>query len=81
MNKETYKNRYGDVFTFTPNEDGNILWEGDFQYCRFGWPNVYGDAYREYLNDNEGNEVLSLEEFMEDYDAYKAKKAPFKVYR
>lgn len=66
MNKETYKNRYGDVFTFTPNEDGNILWEGDFQYCRFGWPNVYGDAYREYLNDNEGNEVLSLEEFKEE---------------
>ena len=37
MNKETYKNRYGDVFTFTPDEDGNILWEGDFQYCRFGF--------------------------------------------
>lgn len=32
-----YKNRYGDVFTFTPDEDGNLLWEGDFQYCRFGF--------------------------------------------
>lgn len=32
-------NRYGDVFTFTKQEDGNILWEGDFEYCRYGWPN------------------------------------------
>ena len=37
MNKETYKNRYGDVFTFTPDEDGNILWEGEFKRCRTGF--------------------------------------------
>jgi len=34
-----YINRYGDVFTFTKQEDGNVLWEGNFKYCRFGMPN------------------------------------------
>jgi hypothetical protein len=62
----TMNNRYGDQYTFTTMEDGNIQWKGEFKYCRFGWPNVYGDAYREYLNDNEGKEVLSLEEFKEE---------------
>ena len=35
ITKETYTNRYGDNFVFTLLEDGNILWEGDFEYCRF----------------------------------------------
>ena len=26
-----YENRYGDVYTFTKQENGNVLWEGDFQ--------------------------------------------------
>lgn len=55
-----YKNRYGDIFTFTELENGNILWGGNFEHCRFGWPNNYSDAYKEYLND--GGE-LPLEEF------------------
>lgn len=37
MNAQTYKNRYGDVFTFTPDNDGNLLWEGDFKYHRVGF--------------------------------------------
>ena len=49
--KVEYKNRYGDVFTFTKQEDGNILWEGEFKHCRFGWPNVYKDAYQQYRKD------------------------------
>jgi len=32
----TYTNRYGDVFTFTKQEDGNVLWEGPFEYIRVG---------------------------------------------
>jgi len=32
-----YENRYGDVYTFTKLEDGNILWEGDFDHSRFGY--------------------------------------------
>ena len=31
-----YANRYGDVFTFTKQEDGNVLWEGPFEYIRVG---------------------------------------------
>lgn len=31
-----YKNRYGDVYTFTPQDNGNILWEGNFQFGRVG---------------------------------------------
>lgn len=74
---EKYKNRYGDIFTFTELENGNILWEGDFEHCRFGWPNDYSEAYDEYLRDNllEQNDDLSLEDFKEEvhhfiYDEY-----------
>lgn len=31
-----YRNRYGDVYTFTKQEDGNVLWEGDFEFMRSG---------------------------------------------
>jgi len=35
---ETYTNRYKDTFTFTYEEEKNrILWEGDFEHCRYGW--------------------------------------------
>jgi hypothetical protein len=37
MNAQPYTNRYGDVFTFTPDTDGNLLWEGNFEYCRCGF--------------------------------------------
>ena len=38
--KVKYENRYGNVFTFTKQEDGNVLWEGEggFEFHRFGWP-------------------------------------------
>tara|TARA_B100000497_G_C7321038_1_gene214232 strand:+ start:69 stop:374 length:306 start_codon:yes stop_codon:yes gene_type:complete len=31
-----YRNRYGVIYTFTKQEDGNVLWEGDFEYMRCG---------------------------------------------
>lgn len=34
--EETYTNRYGDEFTFTLLEDKDILWQGNFKYCRAG---------------------------------------------
>jgi len=34
MSKEIYTNRYGNEFTFTEDPDGNVLWEGDFEYIR-----------------------------------------------
>ena len=44
-------NRYGDKFTFTPQEDGTILWEGNFEYSRIGYPNDYTKAFFEYTRD------------------------------
>ena len=34
MNK--YTNRYGDIYTFTKQEDGNVLMEGKFEWMRSG---------------------------------------------
>ena len=31
-----YTNRYGEVYTFTKQEDGSVLWEGPFSTIRFG---------------------------------------------
>ena len=59
--KNTYKNRYGDEFTFTRDENHDILWEGEFEYCRFGMPNDYTRAYEAYCNDVET--PIPLEEF------------------
>ena len=56
-------NRYGDKFTFTPQEDGTILWEGNFEYIRVGFPNDYTDAYQAYTT-NDG--VMELNEFKEE---------------
>ena len=62
MKAQTYKNRYGDVFTFTRDENHDILWEGNFDYCRIGMPNDYTKAYNAYINDVENPMVF--EEFM-----------------
>ena len=60
-----YKNRYGDVYTFTKQEDGSVLWEGDFKHCRFGWPNVYKKAYQQYCKDvgSKGEHPMHIEDF------------------
>ena len=47
----TYKNRYGDKFTFTKDDNHDILWEGNFEYCRFGMPNDYTKAYNAFVAD------------------------------
>lgn len=31
-----YTNRYGDIYTFTKQDDGNVLWEGSFEHMRAG---------------------------------------------
>jgi hypothetical protein len=62
-----YENRYGDVYTFTKQEDGSVLWEGNFEHCRFGWPNVYKDAYQQYCKDvgSQGGHPMHIESFKE----------------
>ncbi len=72
-----YKNRYGDVYTFTKDENHDILWEGEFKYCRFGVPNDYTRAYTAYLEDRkdvDDDKILSLEEFKVDVHVYQGDK-------
>ena len=62
-----YTNRYGDVYTFTKQEDGDVLWEGNFEHCRFGFPNVYKRAYQQYCKDvgSSGGHPMHIEDFKE----------------
>lgn len=71
----TYTNRYKSTSTFTLQEDGNILWETNFMWCRFGMPNDYLNAYDVYCKDHiQGfylGERLSIDEFkikVHEYD-------------
>ena len=70
--KTTYKNRYGDIFTFELQEDGNILWKGNFKYCRFGMPNDYTRAYNQYVHDyKHSKNLMSFNQFktaVHEYD-------------
>ena len=62
-----YKNRYGDVFTFTRQEDDSVLWEGTFTYCRIGSSNDYKLAYQNYCKDSSsmGIPPMHIEDFKE----------------
>jgi hypothetical protein len=69
--KTTYKNRYGDIFTFTLQEEGNVLWDGNFKYCRFGMPNDYTKAYNQYVNDNKHvQSLMSFNQFKDVVHEY-----------
>ena len=66
--KVEYINRYNDTFTFTLQEDGNILWEGEFEYCRFAWPNVYKDAYQAYRKDGGQMHIDEFKKAVHEYN-------------
>lgn len=68
-------NRYGDEFTFTLLEDGNIQWSGKFEYCRFGWPNDYTQSLFEYLRDT--GKSITLEEYKELVHKYDDEKREY----
>jgi hypothetical protein len=82
-----YTNRYGDVYTFTKQENGDILWEGTFEHCRFAWPNVYKEAYQQYRKDCSDLQIsyMHIDEFKEavhEYDDEKSEYTPLaKQYR
>ena len=75
MKTHKITNRYGDEFTLTLQEDGTILWEGNFEYCRFGFPNDYTKAFFEYTRDTGGG--ISLEQFRELVHAYDDEKKSY----
>jgi hypothetical protein len=74
----TYKNRYGGEYTFTLQEDGNILWEGPFEYSRIGYPNDYSVAYKKWHNDFPKTEMLSLGDFSQVVHQYDEEKQQYK---
>jgi hypothetical protein len=68
---EEIQNRYGDKFKFTLLEDGNIQWEGNFKYCRYGYPNIYIEAYKKYLEDEPHHDhLLILSDFKKAVHGY-----------
>jgi hypothetical protein len=71
-----YTNRYGDVYTFTKQEDGSVLWEGTFEHCRFGWPNVYKDAYQQYRKDGGHMHIEEFEKAVHEYNDEKSEYTP-----
>ena len=68
MNKISYINRYNDTYTFTLQEDGNILMEGDFKWVRCGWPNVYKEAYEAYRKDGGDMHIEEFKKAVHEYD-------------
>lgn len=76
-----YTNRYGSKYTFTLKEDGNVLWEGDFKYCRIGYPNDYSKAYKQWHGDFPETEMLSFEDFKQVVHQYDEEKNKYKYYK
>ena len=70
MNKIKYTRSPNDVFTFSKTEDGNILWEGEFEWVRCGCPNVYDDAYKAYCCNTETDNTMTLGEFKKAVHEY-----------
>lgn len=67
MKTETYKNRYNDEFTFTELENGNIQWNGNFEFHRYGRPNDYLPAYKAYLT---VGGLMGIKEFKQEIHKY-----------
>ncbi len=68
MSSVEYKNRYNDIYTFSKTEDGDVLWKGDFRWCRNAWANDYNKAYEQYLKDEPN--PISFEDFQVEVHNY-----------
>jgi hypothetical protein len=68
MEEVKYVNRYNDVYTFTKNEDGSVDMDGEFKWCRFGFSNVYKEAYEAYCADanTDGDGLMTPGEFKDN---------------
>lgn len=75
MKTAEYINRYKDKYTFTPTDDGNVLWEGSFVFCRVGYPNDYTKAYEAYRND--GGDIMVMDEFKKKIHEYDGDKKEY----
>mgnify|MGYP000035075655 FL=1 len=68
MKAHKITNRYGDEFTLTLQEDGTILWEGNFEYCRFGMPNDYTKAWEKFQEEYGGLDYEAFKQSVHSYD-------------
>ena len=68
MKTTEYTNRYKDKFTFTDLENGNVLWEGNFQYHRCGFPNDYSKAFIQYKENGGGMPLDDFKIKVHEYD-------------
>lgn len=69
QNKMTnYINRYGDAYQFDTMPNGNIKWTGKFEWCRYGWPNVYDTAYAQYVADGGTDSELVFKTRVHEWD-------------
>jgi hypothetical protein len=71
-----YKNRYGDIFTFSEDENRDILWQGNFTFCRIGMPNDYKKAYTAYRS--KAKNPMEFEKFKTEVHTWDDKKQKHK---
>ena len=55
-----YTNRYGHVYTFELNSDGNIDWRGKFEWNRVGFDDVGDGKEAIYYIDPSGGPFISV---------------------
>lgn len=46
----SYKNRYGDEYTFSVADEHTVYWRGPFSHCRYSRPLDYSESYTNYRN-------------------------------
>jgi hypothetical protein len=67
-----YTNRYGDQYKFELMPNGNIMWTGKFEWCRWGMPNVYDKAYAKYQEDGGTESLLIFTKMVHEWDDEKS---------
>ena len=68
MSTVKYTNRYNDEYQFSLMPNGNILWTGKFEWCRWGVPNVYDKAYAKYQEDGGTESLESFIKLVHEWD-------------
>ena len=77
--KVTYQNRYGDDIVFE-KEANTVKMTGYSPYLRFGYPNVYDNAYDAYCKDTE--DPMDLDLFKDKIHEWNGEKPhPLKIYQ
>jgi hypothetical protein len=68
MIKQTYVNRYRDQIVFEQEGDTILMSGYNPEYCRYGFPNIYTEAYKAYCDvvyEVPDGQPMSLEKFKE----------------